>query len=811
MSQIAVVDLDSKTRTFLAYNKDNIFKNLIQAEDHFRNVKPGFDPGWLNCIVKHLAFAEAEAEEAISHSLSLGKEEESRRFAELRDEIRKLRRKIQEGKLKSASAGIREVRRLRRMFESFNPEYDVSRCESCGEAVDRLIKEIQRVLRANSPTLIELEREYADKLLERLSRKYGVPKPKLQIVKSCNDPRMGLHECNLEKREGKIVICEGNINAHVLCLKGDTIVFGSNREISNLSEGDSCLGIDGFEQTIIRTFKRRYEGELIEVKVSGLLPVVMTPDHPVLTCKFRRIHRRNTPCIHEYVRSELTWKLAKDLEIGDYVIVPRRKDAKKLDYIEVEYPARKLKNPHLYRKAIQLHQKNGWGCKRIAKLLGVSSNTVRLWFKRFKGERKRVERIPLTEDVAKFLGLYVAEGYPCLKPRRRRIYLAFGNHETKLIEWVKKFSADVLNRKAQIQSKKKYGSNGVEVVINHSALAVFLARNFGKGAKNKKVAEFIKEASKEIVRAFLDGIILGDGYENENDSVEIGTASKTLAWDLMELLIKIGITPRIYKDQKGNYSVRFSYKLWKNIKAKKKPYSFAKLDDNFLYLPIRRIKRFRAKTTVYNLETEEHVFPVPFIVHNCHEFAHYLQCLGKLPAENPEEEAEKFALRELGKVRRQAFTSPEVEKPYNGERIQNFSGERSMALKWREVGVIVGGQHIFKGIERAVEEIDVAMGKAAAPVFERPSTWINTVGGLLAVLFPRFVRMPDVLDMLLTVGGGHMTTKLWDYIEEYMAAAAAAAAPAYIPPSVPATAPTAPTVATPTPAPAAAGKYRVVG
>lgn len=414
MSQTALVEESEKVEVFLRYNKDNIFKNLIQAEDHFRNVKPGFDPVWLNCVVKHLAFAEAEAEEAISHSLSLGKEEQSRRFAELRDEIRKLRRKIQEGKVTSASVGIREVRRLRRLFESFNEEYDVSRCESCGEAVERLIKEIQSVLKPYSPTLIELEREYAEKLLERLSRKYNVPKPKLQIVKSCNDPRMGLHECNLEKREGKIVICEGNINAHVLL----------------------------------------------------------------------------------------------------------------------------------------------------------------------------------------------------------------------------------------------------------------------------------------------------------------------------------------------------------------------------------------------------------------HEFGHYLQCLGKLPAENAEEEAEKFALRELGKVKVNAFTPVEVEKPYNIERVEKFGGERSMALTWREVGVIVGGQHIFKGIERAVEEVDVAMGKAAAPVFERPSTWINTVGGLVAVLLPRFVRMPGVIDMLLTVGGGHMTTKLWDYIEEYMATAGggAAATPAYIP------TPSAPTVkSTPTagevsvsPTTAAKGKYQVV-
>ena len=104
-----------------------------------------------------------------------------------------------------------------------------------------------------------------------------------------------------------------------------------------------------------------------------------------------------------------------------------------------------------------------------------------------------------------------------------------------------------------------------------------------------------------------------------------------------------------------------------------------------------------------------------------------------------------------------------------------------MALTWREVGLIVGSQHIFKGLERGFEEIDAAMNKEAAPVFERPSTWINTVGGVALVLLPRFVRMPDVVDVLLTVGGGHMTTKIWDYVEEY-AAPTLAATPAFVPP-----------------------------
>jgi hypothetical protein len=156
-----------------------------------------------------------------------------------------------------------------------------------------------------------------------------------------------------------------------------------------------------------------------------------------------------------------------------------------------------------------------------------------------------------------------------------------------------------------------------------------------------------------------------------------------------------------------------------------------------------------------------------------HEFAHYLQFLEKKPLS--EQEAEQFALKE-------------VEKPlYVEASHHNSSGEKFMPLAWREVGLIVGGQHIFKGIERGFEEVDRYMGKAAAPVAERPSTWLNIGGGLALILIPRFFkRIPETLDWLFTVGGGHMTTKAWDYIEEAMAVAPVApAAGLYVPAGAP--------------------------
>lgn len=156
-----------KEEYYLRFNKDEIFKNLIAAEGHFRNVfdkkrkkqeyqmainaeriKEGMSPvseeleelgqGFLNCVVKHLADSEGHSDEAISHSAVVEGEESSCMFRELRDDTKTFRWKVQKGVV-TPFEGIKQVRQLRRTFESFNPEYDISKCKSC-EPVNILMK-----------------------------------------------------------------------------------------------------------------------------------------------------------------------------------------------------------------------------------------------------------------------------------------------------------------------------------------------------------------------------------------------------------------------------------------------------------------------------------------------------------------------------------------------------------------------------------------------------------------------------------------------------------------------------------------------
>jgi hypothetical protein len=122
-------NLIKKTREFLSYNKDNIFKNLLQAEHHAKMLDGEVRGGHANCIVKHLAFVEGEAEEAINHA-QLVEPQKVEYFKSLRDLVYLLRKQVMSG-LTTSDDLNRKIWVLRKMFESFNEEYDTTKCTAC--------------------------------------------------------------------------------------------------------------------------------------------------------------------------------------------------------------------------------------------------------------------------------------------------------------------------------------------------------------------------------------------------------------------------------------------------------------------------------------------------------------------------------------------------------------------------------------------------------------------------------------------------------------------------------------------------------
>src|SRR5438552_4839228 len=172
------------------------------------------------------------------------------------------------------------------------------------------------------------------------------------------------------------------------CLKGDTLLVGDNKPISEYVVGDKVVGMHELSR-VGETFEREYDGDMIKVKAKGVLPITLTPDHPLLVITADNRPNRRSPNL----RPE--WKHAGDLterhnrpsySKGDYLLLPRVSgtfDIKELD------------------------------------LSGLASN---------RGLQHRIRRFPLNSATAWLLGIYVAEGHST----GRQIFLALHSKESGL-------------------------------------------------------------------------------------------------------------------------------------------------------------------------------------------------------------------------------------------------------------------------------------------------------------------------------------------------------------------------------------------
>lgn len=151
---------------------------------------------------------------------------------------------------------------------------------------------------------------------------------------------------------------------------------------------------------------------------------------------------------------------------------------------------------------------------------------------------------------------------------------------------------------------------------------------FGIGAKNKHIPQWVLDLKKEYLEYLLMGIIDSDGCFSQN-KYKVTTISRDLAYNIGELVLKVKNVPyHLYKtvrpkkhkiedrevNQNNTYQITWGNNYSNNINF---------LDNDFLYSRVRKIKRRTEINTVYNIEVENtHSYCVNNIAtHNCQDFS----------------------------------------------------------------------------------------------------------------------------------------------------------------------------------------------
>jgi formate hydrogenlyase subunit 6/NADH:ubiquinone oxidoreductase subunit I len=374
-----------------------------------------------------------------------------------------------------------------------------------------------------------------------------------------------------------------------LCVEPDTPVVTNPglMMISELSIGDRVLTHSGYYKPVTKIWDMTYTGPMYRIYVYGKPDsLVCTGDHPILAVSRPVSTRKDKRLLR--VTGPLRFLKPAELKKGDYVVSSIVKREIPTEYFEKGVP--------MYRG----------------------------------GVTKRRLGLKATPKLFRLIGYYLSEG-SCYGGREVNFDFNATESET--------YASDCAGLAKHFFGKnpvaRRNGQNGIRLVL-YSALAEDFFSQFGKGAPNKKLPDwvFFAEAKKQL--ELLRGEWQGDGCrvkQARQKYLNVTTTSKVLAFQLQAIYARLGIVATIDSEHSpgklrayhvnvfGRWALKLA-KTWR-LNFDHSPSKHADkflMDENYVYLPIRRIDVEQVENhRVMDVTVEDdHTFsPSGIVTSNC--------------------------------------------------------------------------------------------------------------------------------------------------------------------------------------------------
>ncbi|MBU4149238.1 MAG: DNA gyrase subunit A, partial [Candidatus Omnitrophica bacterium] len=329
------------------------------------------------------------------------------------------------------------------------------------------------------------------------------------------------------------------------CFVRDTLVLTEKGLISiqDIRRGDRV-----FTQNSLRAVKQLYEmpkRELLKIRLDNGTCNTVTPSQ-----KFKVLDKN----------LEFIWKEAKELTREDYIVT-------RAHYPDIKSPARLKKSVNITKHPTYLN-----------------------------------------ENIAYVLGFLLSDGSVEKSNGRQRNRMRFDSSSESILEKVHSIFKQEFDYEAKIEVKASKGVTKrgkplrkmYSMRINRNHINDFFMLNFnleGCKAKTKEIPRQIYMSPKEVIFAFVSGLIDGDGSIHKNRRVvHYGSISEKLIDGLLILLQHQGIFGRKYKTERTNSS----HVLGRIVKNREVFYSLEFKSSNALLLaskincvqPLKKIRLF---------------------------------------------------------------------------------------------------------------------------------------------------------------------------------------------------------------------------
>lgn len=453
-----------------------------------------------------------------------------------------------------------------------------------------------------------------------------------------------------------------------ICLEGDALVTMSDysvKLIKDVNPGDIVVTHRNRKRAVTKKYTRKYDGEILKINVKGSPGFIkITPEHPILAMEFdsdeEQIKKFGSKYYFEKKKYNkgLKWVESAKLKRGDLVVIPKtnaRKTQKKIfdltDYVDCLFDEKTVwtstigfnPNEESYNDlAIRLSTTK----RVIANIVcGGKSHDMQLNkvvndyldsvdYQRVLDPLTINRQISLNKDLMRLFGYFIAEGYLVGARNNRQLAFGFAKDEHDYHRDVQELVEKIFGY-SNTQIRYHKSKNSAEVRVYSHLIASFFERLFPLGAKNKKFPDFILDQEKEELIEIVKGAFYGDGSISEKRKASYKTVSASLAFQLSEILIRLGFLPTISREKKqqetwsdtykiiisGTQYDRFMETFYPNdsyIKVER-PAQQIWADNEYIYLKINSIEKKKKNTIVYNLEVDEdNSYLVNNVaVHNC--------------------------------------------------------------------------------------------------------------------------------------------------------------------------------------------------
>lgn len=254
-----------------------------------------------------------------------------------------------------------------------------------------------------------------------------------------------------------------------------------------------------------------------------------------------------------------------------------------------------------------------------------------------------------TSELFYFLGLFVGDGFVNINQKSHDIYLSIGKEEDDFAHFYDTLIQKVFDRKCIHVHKDKENTRR----FTHKELALLLQDEIGTTAYNKRIPEWIKQATYSLRYAFLQGYLDSDGsvfYDNGKVRVNFTSVNLELLEDIQDILFSLKIKNSIVIHQKQcknrfggiskqSYRINIARddnrKLLNNVVFESRKIKVLKLSNckskskmnikfvnNKILLKIEKIDKSIYTGFVYNFECDTHTFLCRNIsTHNCDPYA----------------------------------------------------------------------------------------------------------------------------------------------------------------------------------------------